>query len=274
MKSALSIFLILYYCFTGLYSTLEIRLKPEKYNYTDVSLIDVPEGKESADIDDYVQLDDVKMHYLKLGNGSVSLVFIHGNGGNTNSLYPVASRFYKDYTVYIVDERCHGKSSDPGVITYDLMAEDIYQFCVAMNLDNPVLIGHSDGAIVAISSAHNHPGYYGGIIAMGANSRPESAWFQFRFWVRWENMLQKDKLNDLMLSGPDFTEEYLSVIDCPAYIVSGDSDLMPVYDTYYMYENIKDSDIIVIKGADHGSYLDDSKKGYSLIYQWLKDKGF
>ena len=86
-------------------------------------------------------------------------------------------------------------------------------------------------------------------------------------------MLQKDKLDDLMLSGPDFTPEYLSKIDCPAYIVSGDRDLMPVYDTLYISENIKDSDIKVLKGEDHGSYLDNSEMGYNLINDWLTEKG-
>lgn len=274
MKKIISFFMIIYYCITGLYSTLEIRLNPEKYNYSEVQIISTPEPVETPDIDDYVQLEEVKMHYYKIGSGRTPLVFIHGNGGNVNSLFPIASRFSNEYSVYVIDERCHGQSSDPGVITYDAMGEDVYQFCNAMKLEKPVLVGHSDGAIVSIITAANHPDYYGGIIAMGANSRPESAWFQFRFWVKWENMLEKDKLFDLMLSGPDFTEEFLAKIKCPAYVVSGDEDLMPVYDTLYIHNNIKDSDMIVIKGADHGSYLDDREMGYSLIYTWLQSKGF
>lgn len=272
MKTIISIALALFYCVTGLISTAEIRLNPKKYNYTTVSLVDMPEMAEAPDADDYVQLKGVKMHYLKAGNGEKTLVFIHGNGGNATGLFPIGSRFAGEYTTYFIDERCHGKSSDPEKITYDLMGEDVYEFCNAMNLEKPVLVGHSDGAIVAITSAANHPGYYGGVVSMGANSRPESAWFQFRFWVRWENFLSKDKLNDLMLSGPDFTEEFLSKVDCPTYVVSGDADLMPVYDTYYIHSNIKGSDIIVIKGENHGSYLDDTKMGYSLIYSWLKSK--
>lgn len=267
--------MILYYCLTGLASTVEIRLNPEKYNYSEVPYFeDIPACPESADTDAFVELSDITMHYLKLGNGGTPLVFIHGNGGNVSSLFPIAGRFSNDYTVYIIDERCHGQSSNPDIITYDLMSEDVFEFCNAMELEKPVLIGHSDGAIVALQSAANHPDYYGGIIAMGANSRPESAWFQFRFWVRWENLLQKDKLNDLMLSGPDFTEEFLSKIECPAYIVSGDADLMPVYDTLYIHNCIEGSDIIVIKGEDHGSYLDDREMGYSLISSWLQSKGF
>lgn len=273
MKGILSVILSFWYCFTGLASTAEIRLNPEKYNYSEVEILDVPDEVSEPDFNGYVQLEEVNMHYVKLGSGDRALVFIHGNGGSLYSLYSIASRFSGKYTVYAIDERCHGQSSDPGVITYDAMGEDIYQFCNAMNLVKPVLVGHSDGAIVAITSASVHPDYYGGIVSMGANSRPESAWFQFRFWVRWENLLQKDKLNDLMLSGPDFTEEYLGRINCPAYVVSGDADLMPVYDTYYIYSNIPDSDIKVIKGADHGSYLDDREMGYSLIYSWLESKG-
>lgn len=273
MKKLVSFWLIICYCVTGLWSTAEIRLKPEKYNYTAAVTGLLPEKVTEAAADDFAELSDVSMHYVVYGNAEKTMIMIHGNGGNCNSLSEIAKYFANDYTVYLIESRCHGQSTDAEEITYDLMASDVAEFIEVMDLVRPVIFGHSDGAIVALSLASEYPGLPGAVISCGANSRPESAWFQFRFWVRWENLLEKDKLNDLMLSGPDFTEEFLSRITCPVYVVSGDADLMPVADTYYMYENIADADIAVLKGEDHGSYLDDAGKAYTLAKNWLDSRG-
>lgn len=268
MKIIVSLWLCVTYCFAGLWSTAEIRLNPEKYNYSVATITDLPEKTTEPSEDGFAGLSQMKMHYEVYGSSGRPMILIHGNGGNANSLRHIAEFFGGEYTVYLIESRCHGQSTDTDVITYDLMADDVAEFITKLQLDKPVIMGHSDGAIVALSLASRHPELPGCVISCGANSRPESAWFQFRFWVHWENLLEKDKLNDLMLSGPDFTEEFLGKITCPVYVVSGEKDLMPVADTYYMYENIPNADITVFKGEDHGSYLDGGK-GYTLAKLWL-----
>lgn len=267
-KAIISVWLAVSCCVTGLIATAEIRIKPEKYNYITAESGNVPEALTEMKEDGFVQLSDVRMHYQVYGNGT-PLILIHGNGGNCTSLRSVAQLLANRYRVYVIESRCHGQSSDPGEITYSLMAKDVAEFTQKLHLVSPVIIGHSDGAIVALSVASEYPGIPSAVISCGANSRPEAAWFQFRFWVHWENLLGKDKLNDLMLSGPDFSAEYLGRISCPCFIVSGDSDLMPVSDTYYIYSSIANADIAVLKGEDHGSYFEDPAKVYTLAVNWL-----
>ena len=90
-------------------------------------------------------------------------------------------------------------------------------------------------------------------------------------WVK--NIFEKDKLNDLMLTLPDFTAEYLAQITCPTYVVSGQYDIMWLTDTVYLHEAIKGSDMAVIRRADHSSYMSqDGKWAYVLATDWLKAK--
>lgn len=268
IKAIVSVFTAVSCCITGLFATAGIRLNPEKYNYITAEAGKTPAPVTEMSKDAFVQLSEVKMHYQVYGKGA-PLILIHGNGGNCTSLRSVGQLLADRYRVYIIESRCHGQSSDPGVITYSLMAKDVAEFTEKLGIRKPVIMGHSDGAIVALSVASEYPGIPSAVIACGANSRPEAAWFQFRFWVHWENLLEKDKLNDLMLSGPDFTEEYLGRITCPCFIVSGDSDLMPVSDTYYIYKSIPQADIAVLKGENHGSYFEDPAKIYTLAVNWL-----
>ena len=78
----------------------------------------------------------------------------------------------------------------------------------------------------------------------------------------------------MMLTQPDFTAEYLAKITCPTYIVCGEYDIMMLSDTLFLHNSIKGSDLIVIKGANHGSYISrNGKKAYALATQWLPTKG-
>ena len=113
----------------------------------------------------------------------------------------------------------------------------------------------------------------GAIISCGANSHPKTFKLYFPLGVAIKNLFKHDKLNDLMLTEPDFTPEYLSQIKCPAYIVSGQSDIMWINDTVFIAENIPDADMTVLKGETHSSYMsNDGKKAYTLAHEWLNEK--
>ena len=89
-----------------------------------------------------------------------------------------------------------------------------------------------------------------------------------------KNIFKKDKLNDLMLTLPNFTPEYLSRITCPAYIVSGQFDIMWNSDTVYIADNIPSSDMTILRGEGHSSYMSQNgEKAYALAHSWLLAKG-
>ena len=77
-----------------------------------------------------------------------------------------------------------------------------------------------------------------------------------------------------MLNEPHFTAEYLAKINCPAYIVSGEFDIMRQTDTVFIRDSVPGSDMAIIKGADHSSYISrDGGQAYSLAVEWLNKKG-
>lgn len=248
---------------------LEIRLNPEKYNLISLETENLPEPvKEYSE--DFIQLSEVNMHYRKYGNGEQALILIHGNGGNANSLSEAAEYLANDYTVYVTESRCHGQSSDPGVISYELMAKDIYEFGTALNLEKPIIMGHSDGGMIALAVASNYPDFPGSIISCGSNSNPSGFWPYFRIGVWFSNLFEPDKLNDMMLEQPDFNEEYLSRITCPSYIVCGEFDIMKLSDTIFIHDNAKGSDMAVIKGSGHSTYMSQNgAMAYRLATDWL-----
>jgi pimeloyl-ACP methyl ester carboxylesterase len=249
---------------------LSLFYNPNKYNLItlDTSSVPFPVEEEAQEYD--IQLSEVKMHYAIYGDGEQSVILIHGNGGSHKGLESAALYLANDYTVYAIDSRCQGESSDPGEITYDLMADDVAEFIEALNLDKPYVMGHSDGAIVALALGIRHPELPGAIISCGANSKPSALKSSFTLGVIIDNYYEPDKLNDLMLKYPHFTKKDLAKITAPTYIVAGEYDIMRLHDTVYMYKSIKNSKIAIIENGDHCSYIsNDGAQAYVLAKGFL-----
>ena len=272
MQKFISVLLVFVSFFTAHFAQIEIKFNPEKYNLIDPDVSALPAPVEQPVGDGFVQLSEVKMHYVVYGSGETPLILIHGNGGSADSLKSLAQLLANHYTVYAIESRCHGQSSDPGVITYELMAKDVVEFGRALGLDKPLLMGHSDGGMVTLAAAANYPDFARAIISCGSNSKPSGFWPYFPFGVFVNNLFHPDKLNDLMLYEPDFTAEYLGRITCPAYIVCGEYDIMKLTDHLFIHESVPNSDFCVVKGAVHGDYLRDGR-AYVLAMDWLTAKG-
>lgn len=249
---------------------ISVRQQSKNYNLITLDTSDIPEPVSGPAEESDVQLSQVKMHYAVYGEEGHPLILVHGNGGSMNSLKEAALYLANDYKVYVIESRCHGQSSDPGEISYDLMAKDIKEFCEKMNLEKPYLMGHSDGGINALTVAYTYPELLGGFISCGANSVPETFKPYFPLGVRVMNIFKPDKLNDMMLTLPQMNEELLSKITCPAYIVAGEHDIMWLSDTVFIHENVKNSKVAIIKGANHSSYISqDGKQAYVLAHEFF-----
>lgn len=251
-----------------------IRQQSKNYNLITLYTGNLP-NPVSAPIEEAdVELSEMTMHYALYGDKGHDLILVHGNGGSKKSLEEAARYLANDYKVYVIESRCHGQSSDPGVISYELMAKDIKEFCDKMKLDKPYLMGHSDGGINALTVAYTYPDLLGGFISCGANSVPEEFKPYFTVGVKVLDTFRPDKLNDMMLTLPDIDAEKLSKITCPAYIVAGEHDIMWLSDTVFIHENVRDSRIAIIKGANHSSYISqDGKQAYVLAHDFFSELG-
>ena len=249
-----------------------VHQQSKKYNMITLDTSNVPSPVENPITEDDIQLSEMEMHYAVYGEKGHPLILVHGNGGSKESLKEAATYLANDYTVYVIESRCHGQSSDPGVISYDLMAKDIKEFVEAMNLEKPYLMGHSDGGINALTVAYTYPDLLGGFISCGANTTPDTLKPYFTIAVAVNDVFRPNKLNDMMLTLPQMTTEMLSKITCPAYIVAGEFDIMWRSDSVLIHENIPDSKISIIKGADHSSYISqDGKQAYVLAKEFFDE---
>lgn len=251
-----------------------VHVQSKKYNLITLDTSSLPEPVPGPVKEDDIQLSDVKMHYAVYGEKGHPVILVHGNGGSHKSLEEAALYLANDYTVYAIDSRCHGQSSDPGEISYDLMAKDIKEFIEKMKLEKPYILGHSDGGINALTVAYTYPDLLGGFVSCGANTSPDTMKPYFLLGVKLSDRGRHDKLNEMMLTEPHIDKEKLSKIKCPAYIVAGEFDIMKLSDTVFIHDSVKDSKIAIIKGADHSAYIShDGKQAYVLAHEFFQSFG-
>ncbi|GAA4308892.1 alpha/beta hydrolase [Actinomadura luteofluorescens] len=88
------------------------------------------------------------------------IVALHGGPGADHSMFkPVLGRATEFAQVVYLDQRGSGRSdvSGPALWTWERWADDVVDFCDALEIDAPVVLGTSSGGWVALTIAHRHP---------------------------------------------------------------------------------------------------------------------
>ncbi len=97
------------------------------------------------------------LHSRIEGEGK-SLLIIHGFLGMSDNWKSFGALYAaKGFQVHILDLRNHGKSFHSEDFSYDIMAQDVLEYCQNHNLNQVSIIGHSMGGKVAMLFATNYP---------------------------------------------------------------------------------------------------------------------
>lgn len=217
-----------------------------------------------------VQINNLTMHYAVRGpeNGK-PVVLVHGNGGSHKSMLTQAKELARaGYRVYSPDSRGQGLNEPLQEYHYADMMEDTKAFITAMNLDKPALYGWSDGGIIALMLEMKYPGTCSMIAISGANLTPDCGpdFESFKTWI----LEQNTPLTLMMLNEPDIDAKDLNAIPCPALVTAGDKDLISVEHTTMIADNIPNSELVILPGETHSSFIKKSPKMGRLLLDFLK----
>ena len=107
----------------------------------------------------------MKLNFKKSGEGS-PLIIIHGLFGTLDNWTSIARQLSEQYTVYLIDQRNHGRSPHSDEFSYELMADDLKQFIIQLNIENPTILGHSMGGKTAMKFAVQFPNLLNNLIVV------------------------------------------------------------------------------------------------------------
>ncbi len=105
----------------------------------------------------FASVPGVRLAYDTAGAGHPPMVFVHGWGCDRSHFAPQVRHFSARHAVATVDLRGHGDSGTPGPApgAYDIavLADDVLAVAAAAELRQPVLVGHSLGALAGLVCA-------------------------------------------------------------------------------------------------------------------------
>ncbi|MFV8368372.1 alpha/beta fold hydrolase [Flavobacterium sp. LB2R40] len=97
------------------------------------------------------------MLFSKIEGSGQPLLILHGFLGMSDNWKTLGTQFAADFQVHILDLRNHGRSLHSEEFSYEIMTQDVYEYCQNHNLKNINIIGHSMGGKVAMLLAASHP---------------------------------------------------------------------------------------------------------------------
>ena len=232
----------------------------------------------------YYNIRGIKMYCEIYGSGR-PLLMIHGNGGSISSFSSNIPYFAKRYKVIAVDSRSQGKSIDTkDSLSFEMMADDFAVLLDTLHIKSAYILGWSDGGITALLLAIRHKNKIIKLAATGANLWPDSTALMPSFWKNMNNQYkasynkkrttQKEK-NDWKLFMLDFKQPHISLsslkqIKCPALIIGGDHDLIPVKHTALIAQNIPKALLWIVPNSGHATlqeHKEDFNKNVDAFFQ-------
>ncbi len=218
----------------------------------------------------YVQLGDVKTWYDEHGAGD-PLVLMHGGLVDARffapNLDPLAERFH----VYTPERRGHGHTPDvDGPITYQLMADDTIAFLEAVVGERADLVGHSDGAFVAMLVAMQRPELVKRLVMISGGfnksgeAMPDMDWDVdqiFEFLGPSYGEVSPDgidhfkvvatKIGEMAAVEPNLRAADLGNVSQRTLVMFSDDDLMTMAHAVETYDALPDAELAVVPGTSH-----------------------
>lgn len=249
-----------------------------------------------------LNIKGIDINYEIYGEGEETLLILHGWMGSIPAMAPIWKYFMNNRKVVVLDFPGQGGKSGKLVEPWGVpeYSEMVRSFMEELKLDKPDVIGHSFGGRVIIYLASKYQDIFNKIIltdAAGIKPKMTIKRFIKRASVKiskaiikllYSNEKREEKLGKLRnkFASSDYAaldtdvmrgtfnkivtlnlKDNLKNIKSPTLLIWGDKDTAtPLYMAKIMEKEIKDSGLVVLEGAGHFSYLDQSSR-YNIIVE-------
>jgi pimeloyl-ACP methyl ester carboxylesterase len=135
--------------------------------YTELQLRSIKDNYPP--IGHFVTVDGLNIHYVRKGDGQ-PIVMLHGRDGALQEFtFSIFDQVSENYDAIAIDRPGYGSSEWPTDqdLNFQCQANIIRGALAEMNIDNPILIGHSYGGAVVLQYLLDYPDTAKGAILLG-----------------------------------------------------------------------------------------------------------
>jgi pimeloyl-ACP methyl ester carboxylesterase len=242
-----------------------------------------------------VMINGALLWYAEWGprNGAVPVLLLHG--GSLNSSYfslLIPALTSHGYRVIAMDSRGQGRSARTrGPITFHMMANDVVRLLDRLHIREVSLVGWSDGGIIGLDLAINHPGRLHRLFAYGANTvvsgvyaNADKAPTVIAFEARakkeyrelsptpgdWDSFIAV--MGHMWSTEPDFTTRQLRSIRVPTTIADGQyEEIIRPQHTRYIAASIPNAKLVILPDVSHFAILQDPAEFNAAVLSFLRN---
>ena len=123
----------------------------------------------------FLEINGERFHYVDEGKGP-PLVMIHGLMGSSRNLtYALSAQLREHFRVITLDRPGSGYSTRRAETAADLpgQARQVASFIKTLDLDKPLVLGHSLGGAISLALALDHPYAVSGLILVAPLTHPQ-----------------------------------------------------------------------------------------------------
>lgn len=216
--------------------------------------------------------------YHEIAGDGAPVVLLHGGFCSLENLRPVGEQLAASYRVHAPERPGHGRTPDrEGPMGYVDAVADTVAYLDAVGLGSAHVVGFSDGAIIGLLLALEHPERVRSVVAISANldpdgfvtgdedadaepePEPDSATVdQERLDY---NRLSPDgpehadvvlaKLMAMWTSEPQIAPASLAAVTAPFLVMAGDRDVIAPEHTLSIFQAIPGAQLAIIPGTTH-----------------------
>ena len=242
----------------------------------------------------YATVHGLKMYYEIHGKGP-ALLLLHPGMGAIPAWPAAIEYFSKAYQVIAPEQMGHGRTADipSRMMNYHDMAEDTVELLNQLRIESVYVVGFSDGGIVGLDLAINHPQLVKKLAVSGANRSPDIPAKPGEDPIQPPPELMKfirDLYGRLSPDGPDhfpvvfarvqqmqrtqpnFSKAQLAAITSSALIIAGDHDLVTPEYTIEMWRDIPGAQLWIAPNSDHGLPIERSELFNQTVDRFFKEE--
>ena len=236
---------------------------------------------------DYYAINGAKLYVESIGHGT-PVLFLHGGLMFFDNAFAKQIAFFAaTHQVIGIDQRGHGHSPDgPWQLTYQMMADDTAAVLQRLKVGHVDVVGHSDGANIALLLGRDHPELVRRMVISGANLRgwsPEMMQANRQLpagqieekVTHLASSLPPFFLKDYAAVSPDGREHWMTMvtkcfwlwgqsvvidpgalknIQSPVMVVAGDHDFTSLEETTEIFRGLPHGQLFLVPGTEHGTF--------------------
>ena len=248
----------------------------------------------------FIDIEDIKLCYEVAGEGK-PVIILHGWGCSKDTVQSITDHISKTHRVYALDMPGFGETPPPSeVFGIEQYTQVVEKFCRKLNIENPILIGHSFGGRISILfSSRNQTSKVMLVDAAGiVPKRTLKYHIKVRSYKIYKKLLPlfvgkqeaerriEERRNrsgsaDYRAAQGIMRAIFVKIVNedlkyvmpkikAPTLMIWGELDTAtPLSDARTMEKLIKGSGVAVMKGCGHYSFLDNPRQFFAIVDVFL-----